>query len=201
MKNSFITNIDVIESRNLFDFKIPLSKEEKKHLIITGKNGSGKTSLLEDVNKFLTQVFNNKLSSYSQMEQALKAITQELSQLEKFPEENHQRGKIKQLERQVKDFENWINQFGGVKIDFYDNDVLIDEVQTGEYIIAYFNARRETILNIPGGVKKISFKKRYNLTERANIDFIQYIVNLKADRSFARDDNEHDTVKEIDEWF
>lgn len=201
MKNSFITNIDVIESRNLFDFNIPLSKEEKKHLIITGKNGSGKTSLLEDINKYLTQVFNNNLRSYSQMEQNLKQTKQQLNQLENLPEENPQKQKLKQLERQIKDIENWFNQFGGVKIDFYDNDILIDEVQTGEYIIAYFNARRETQLNIPGGVKKISFKKRYSQIERANKDFIQYIVNLKADRSFARDDNEHETVKEIDKWF
>ncbi|WP_291862217.1 AAA family ATPase, partial [Marinilabilia sp.] len=34
-----------------------------------------------------------------------------------------------------------------------------------------------------------------------NKDFIQYIVNLKADRSFARDDDEHNIVKEIDIWF
>jgi len=201
MKNSFITNIDVVESRNLFDFKIPLSKEEKKHLIITGKNGSGKTSLLEDVNKYMTQVYSNNLRSYGQMEQNLLNVTKRLSQLEELPDDNPQKREVKNLERQVKDIENWFNQFGGIKIDFSDSDILIDEVQTGEYIIAYFNAKRESKLNIPGGVKKISFKKRYNLTERANKDFIQYIVNLKADRSFARDDNEHDTVKEIDKWF
>jgi predicted ATP-binding protein involved in virulence len=31
--------------------------------------------------------------------------------------------------------------------------------------------------------------------------FLQYIVNLKADRSFARDDNKQDIVQSIDEWF
>ena len=30
---------------------------------------------------------------------------------------------------------------------------------------------------------------------------MQYIVNLKADRSFARDDKKEDTVRSIDEWF
>ncbi|WP_073112227.1 AAA family ATPase [Hymenobacter daecheongensis] len=39
------------------------------------------------------------------------------------------------------------------------------------------------------------------MNEKANADFIQYIVNLKADRSFARDDNENDVVEKIDKWF
>lgn len=30
---------------------------------------------------------------------------------------------------------------------------------------------------------------------------MQYIVNLKADRSFARDDNDEKTIREVDAWF
>ena len=47
MQDVFITKIHVEKVRHLQDFDITLSDTERKHLILTGKNGSGKTSLLE----------------------------------------------------------------------------------------------------------------------------------------------------------
>src|SRR5947208_597747 len=49
MQDIFITKIIINEVRNIKGFEINLSETERKHLIITGKNGSGKTSLLEDL--------------------------------------------------------------------------------------------------------------------------------------------------------
>ena len=49
MQDIFITKIKINEVRNIKDFEINLSDNERKHLIITGKNGSGKTSLLENL--------------------------------------------------------------------------------------------------------------------------------------------------------
>ena len=47
MENIFITQIDINQIRHLQGINIPLSDKERKHLILTGKNGSGKTSVLE----------------------------------------------------------------------------------------------------------------------------------------------------------
>ncbi len=58
MIDFFITSIKVNNSRNVKDLEIPLSSKSRRHLILTGKNGSGKTSLLLELNKFLTQVEN-----------------------------------------------------------------------------------------------------------------------------------------------
>jgi recombinational DNA repair ATPase RecF len=66
MENIFITNIKIGRLRNLQTFNIEVSKTDKKHLILTGKNGSGKTSLLEamrsimfDIGKKFTKNKNN----------------------------------------------------------------------------------------------------------------------------------------------
>ena len=49
----FITQLDINEVWELRDIHIPLSQTERKHLILTGKNGSGKTTVLNEVKKYL----------------------------------------------------------------------------------------------------------------------------------------------------
>lgn len=46
MDRVFITDLTIEKVRHLENIEIPLCKDELKHLIITGKNGSGKTSVL-----------------------------------------------------------------------------------------------------------------------------------------------------------
>jgi predicted ATP-binding protein involved in virulence len=53
MQNVFITKIHIDKVRHLSNIDIPLSETECKHIILTGKNGSGKTSLLEAVRNFV----------------------------------------------------------------------------------------------------------------------------------------------------
>jgi len=53
MQNTFITNIQIDKVRHLTNVCIELSNTERKHLILTGKNGSGKTSLLESIRDFV----------------------------------------------------------------------------------------------------------------------------------------------------
>ena len=45
MEQTFFTEIVIKKVRHLKNISIPLDKNKRKHLILTGKNGSGKTSL------------------------------------------------------------------------------------------------------------------------------------------------------------
>ena len=47
----FITDIKVNHVRNLNERNIPVSETQLKHLVITGKNGSGKSSVLDALAK------------------------------------------------------------------------------------------------------------------------------------------------------
>ena len=49
MEDIFIKSIKINSVRHLKDLTIPLSDTERKLLMITGKNGSGKTSVLEEI--------------------------------------------------------------------------------------------------------------------------------------------------------
>ncbi|MDR1831105.1 MAG: AAA family ATPase [Fusobacteriaceae bacterium] len=58
MQDLFITKIHVDKVRNIKNLGIELSETERKHLILTGKNGSGKTSLLEAIRDRLKKAIN-----------------------------------------------------------------------------------------------------------------------------------------------
>ena len=49
----FITSIHINEVRHLKNIEIKLSPEKRQHLILTGKNGSGKTSVLQAMKDYL----------------------------------------------------------------------------------------------------------------------------------------------------
>lgn len=53
MEKIFITDLEIKKVRHLSGIRIPLAKEKMKHLLITGKNGSGKTSLLDAMAEFM----------------------------------------------------------------------------------------------------------------------------------------------------
>ena len=60
----FIKNIHVNKLFHLNNFDIPIADEKYPHLIITGKNGSGKTVLLNAVSDFLNIIKNDKSAHF-----------------------------------------------------------------------------------------------------------------------------------------
>jgi AAA15 family ATPase/GTPase len=74
-------------------------------------------------------------------------------------------------------------------------------VKKGDFLLVYFRAKRNLLFNIPTTITKIDFKQNYSLDEQITPNFLQYIVNMKAERSFAKDDGDTETVTKIDAWF
>lgn len=60
MYQLFITNLLIKKVRHLKDISIPVSENQMKHIILTGKNGSGKTSVVEALAKYLDRVVVNR---------------------------------------------------------------------------------------------------------------------------------------------
>lgn len=194
MEENFITSIFVDHSRNVKDLDIPLSDEYRQHLIFTGKNGSGKTSLLINIMGLLEAFISHPNPDLFFKTQQHTHIIQQLNNPNLNPEQRQK------LERSLNDQSHFSRN--GISIRFSNiRGIHHQKIAKGEFLFAFFDAKRYTSLNTPQGIKKIDLKKSLHFSEKANIDFIQYIVNLKAERSFARDDNELETINKIDEWF
>ena len=87
MKEYFISEILINKLYHLSNIKIELNPTERQHLLLTGKNGSGKTSLLVEIEAYLKAIefeqfdwlkeYNHKISvtlnEYDGPEQAYQA--------------------------------------------------------------------------------------------------------------------------------
>jgi predicted ATP-dependent endonuclease of OLD family len=164
----FIKEIEIKKVRHITNLVIPVSKTQRKHIIFTGINGSGKTSvLLELVNALKTSHYIKSMNSkYLYNKQIGILFNYELG----FP-----------------------SMISPDESCFYNFPL--------NFVMAFFKARRDNLSKAPTGINKVDIKPYYDIEEKAGTDFIQYIVNLKADRSFAKDSNEQEEVKKIDEWF
>jgi len=191
----FITSIHVKRVRNIENFDIPLDKEKRQHLIFTGKNGSGKTSLLLEMDKFISQTSLDRFNTYAENIEQLKIANLNLQKSQES--ENLENTAL--FKNRVKIFTTSLANYGETEI-YFKNVHLLDK----NYLIILFEAKRFNDPQkpiTPKGISKVEFKSEYKSTDRVNPYFVQYIVNLKADRSFARDENEHEAVKQIDIWF
>jgi len=83
VENKFITKINIKKVRHLREVNIPLSNTERKHLILTGKNGSGKTSIL---NAMLHAISSMQTSFYGRMIQGYGVHLQFNQTIIHFPE-------------------------------------------------------------------------------------------------------------------
>jgi predicted ATP-binding protein involved in virulence len=160
MEDIFITKIKINEVRHIRDFEINLSDTERKHLIITGKNGSGKTSVLEEL-KVVINESSNFVSKYVSVSY---------------------------------NTDDWV--LFGIGEDFLTNSF-----NTGNYLIIYFPAKRKSEFDFSSNIEKVKLKSCYDISDSARTDFVKYMVSLKADKSFANDDNQQDVVENIDNWF
>jgi AAA15 family ATPase/GTPase len=165
----FIEKIELKKVRHIANFEIPVSKTERKHIIFTGINGSGKTSVLLELVKYF-QCLDN-------WENMLIFFNNSLIEPVRMTTNAHPLA-----------YPTWSYRLPG-------------KTNTANFITAFFRAKRDNQSIAPKGINKVNIKPLYNIAENAGTDFIQYIVNLKADRSFAKDSNEQDEVRKIDEWF
>lgn len=160
MEQLFITDININKLRHLENIQINISQTERKHLILTGKNGSGKTSMLEWINNNISKTPN--IAEVLGLVGVKKEITFNLDNAYNLTNANH------------------------------------------KFIYVYFAARRTSEMRQPTGISKIeslSNPYSYLQNKKLNNDFLQYIVNLKAEKSFANDDKDFATVEKIDQWF
>lgn len=202
MSNHFITKINIDKIRHLENINIDLDENKSKHLILTGKNGVGKTTLIEGIRDCLRVI---------QIKDMMKIIINNNKRMNnlannlKSSDNDDESVKIQyEINKTIED----INRFScyGLNLEFNcdktgKEDLLHSLYKQGKFILAYYSSERSTNVQIPLGVEKIQLKNTYTFNENPSEVFIKYLVDLKTQQSFARNEDDIEIVENIENWF
>ena len=188
----YIHKIHINKIRHLQNINIPIEKDLYPHLILTGKNGSGKTSVLEAVANHLQNIANNPYKTFLSIEQDIKYYQNRLNNVSNSVDNERGLAFYK---------EQYAFYFSEVKVDFYNIDDFISKYQKGNFIIAFYEAKRKVVINEPLNPTKPAIKEVWSTKEIATREFLNFLSDLKIQEALARNeklDHEADIIKT---WF
>ncbi len=192
----YITEIKIEKLRHLSDIVISLNQEQRQHLIITGKNGSGKTSLLLAVRDYLKAVNNLRMSTLKDYD------IPRLKNVEKRIEEAESEVAKAKAEKTILPYMRVVNKYKkGIDISFSQYADLDDLYREGKFIIAYFPPDRRAEIPPAKGVEDVTLDTYSPLDAEPGQLLQKYMVHLKTQQSYARNEGDLKNADRIQKWF
>ncbi len=202
MAQTFMTGIKINKVRHLHDVEIPLSTETRKHLILTGKNGSGKTSVFESLTAVLDSFVSLTPLIWQELADNCLAMrldcrktycsTDGLASI--FYHEGVAAVGPDQLKRKLASWDE-------CSISCSSLAKLYDSYRHGTFMLAAYGADRSTKFNEYKHLETVDIKPVYGLNDHPAKDFCKYMASQKARRSFARDEGNEEFALSIAHWF
>ncbi len=197
MSQLFIENIKINKVRHLKNINIPVSEDECKHIIFTGKNGSGKTSVLDAIASFIDSITTGEnpeaiRDDIKDTQQSIELFYKEQNEPYILKTENN----LKYLNAQYQEATS------GVWLDFNTSFTEIrKQFESGQFIVAYYKADRVFSSIEPRHVEKVQLKSDYSINAMPRNEFIKYLLDLKMTQALALSNGKTDKSETISMWF
>ena len=197
MEQTYLTAVNIVKVRHLQDITIPLDTTKRKHLILTGKNGSGKTSVLEALADHFCYVVGD-FRTKEQIQKLIDTNKQQLTAGNTEADKQKDIGTRKHIAMWEKEMQHWTT---GAVTECTSFSELRDKYASGDFVLAYYKADRLLRVEISSTIENVKLQDKYALGETPGKKLIKYMVGLKATQAFAQQKKEFDRAAEIEDWF
>ncbi len=198
MEQTFLTSVDIVKVRHLQNITIPLSKEKRKHLILTGKNGSGKTSVLDSLAAFFGFLVGSNFYSREEIQKNINILSSNLPSGTTEEDRRQVQRNNKSIAVWEKEMRHWTD---GTVTSCTSFTTLRDKYANGQFVLAYYKADRLSKVEISSTIENIQLKDKYELAEAPGKKLVKYMVGLKATQAFALQKGDQKRSAEIENWF
>lgn len=199
MGNIYIKSIKIDKVRHLRNILLPISENEKKHIIFTGKNGSGKTSVLEAIAGYLQSASTEDvLSQYpKELRRCYERHTQYKKDMPSYAES------IKKEENNIKFYnKNLEKARHGIDILFnYPVEHVKEMFTSGNLVLAHYRADRTFQAEVPKHVEKVELQENYQIYDAPRRNFVKYLLDLKMTEALAAQNGKSEKADQIKLWF
>lgn len=194
--NRYISEIHINKLYHLQDLSIKIEDANSPHLILTGKNGSGKTVLLNAIADFLDQIKGDATLGFLKYSKWIKSSKGRISRYaEGSPEFISATAELLKLQ------EIYDSLYGKVNIAFAGVYSFIPEYQKGNFIIAFYQAYRKTDIIEPKNPTKPSLSAQGMANHNLTSQLLNFLSDLKIQEALIRNENLPEEADKIKEWF
>ncbi len=191
----FITNIQVNHLYHLSGFSIPVNDDSYPHLIITGRNGSGKTVLLNALADFLDTIKDDKSLDFLRYDKWLEESKSFLKEAENSEDRMRSEQNIEYFEKRIKEI------YGKVNLTFRSVENLISDYQKGDFIITLYKADRKSRMKEPKNPTKPDYRIKGESRATLTDQFLNFLSDLKIQEALARNEGQMEDADGIAAWF
>lgn len=193
--NRYITKIKVNKLFHLGGFEIPISDDNCANLIITGKNGSGKTILLNSIANFLNIIKDDTSINFSSYKRSLDY------NLDKAKNTKDQQ-KLMSLKKNIEYYQRKIDElYGRVDIELMNVVDIISSYNDSNFLIVFYQADRKSNMSEPKNPTKPRYSIKGNVRETATDQFLNFLSDLKIQEALARNEGANNDADGISQWF
>lgn len=194
--NRYISEIRINNLFHLHNLSIQIADDNAPHLILTGKNGSGKTVLLNSIAEFLDKIKNDTHFYFLQYPEWLKSWKKRIMQYPEGSQEYIQAlAEHKNIQKQHDEL------YGKITLSFVNGYRFINDYQEGDFIIAFYQAARKTEILEPKNPTKPSLSIKGKTTINLTSQLLNFLSDLKIQEALARNENQIVDADSIKTWF
>lgn len=193
--NYFVKSIKVNKLLHLQDFIIPIESSECPHLLLTGKNGTGKTILLRAIADFLQTVSGDSNLSFLKLKDHIALWQKELERANNPQDKLHAENMLKKVQTQFE------NLYGKVEVEFNDIFQVAELIKKNEFLFAFYKADRKANMIEPKQPELLDLDKKTSVSETKTQKFLTFLLNLKVQQSMARESGHAEEANKIQGWF